>query len=142
LGLSDANPTGIRSVSNVVVEVGGAAKVPDTDYTVDPELALITIIKGGTIAAGADVEVTFDRAARSREQIISGTTQIEGILRYIAYNGEGANFDYYMPKVSLSSDGEFSLISEEWQQLTLVGDILAAPGKQMLYIDGRPYSAT
>lgn len=139
LGTSDANPTGVRSISNVVVKVGAAVKAVDTDYTVDAELGLITIVKGGTIAADADIEVTYDRAAVNREQVISGADQVEGAILFVSANPEGEKMDYLMPYVRLAPNGDFALKSDEWQQLNLNVEILNAPNREAIYLDGRPF---
>lgn len=142
LGIGDTNPTGVRSITNVVVEVGGSAKTVETDYTVDPVLGIVTIVEGGTIAAGDDVEVTYDRAAVSRKQVISGTDQVEGALRFISYSEQGERMDYYLPKVKMAPNGDFGLISDEWQQLGLSIEILKATGRERIYVDGRPFTVT
>lgn len=140
LGISTNNPTGVRSISNVSVEVASVAKTLNTDYTVDAELGIIHIVAGGTIAADADIVVEYDRAAKSRTQVISGSDQVEGALRFISYNEQGARIDYMLPKVKLSPNGDFSLISDEWQQLPLSAEILKATGKERIYADGRPFT--
>jgi hypothetical protein len=48
IGVTNLNPTGVRSLSNVVVKVGVTVKTLGTDYTLDAELGLITIVAGGT----------------------------------------------------------------------------------------------
>ena len=140
LGITTNNPTGVRSISNVVVTVASSAKTLGTDYTVDPELGIVTIVKGGGIADAATAVVTYDRAAKSRTQAISGSDQVEGCLRFISYNEQGARIDYLMPYVKLSPNGDFSLISDEWQQLPLSAEILKATGKERIYADGRPFT--
>jgi len=141
LGIGDSNPTGVRSVSNVVVEVASTPMTVTTDYTVDAELGIITIVDGGGIVTGDDVEVTYDRAAKSREQVISGTSQVEGALRFISYNPEGDKMDYYLPYVKLAPNGDFALKSDEWQQLPLTVEILKGTSRERIYIDGRPFTA-
>lgn len=140
LGITTNNPTGVRSISNVVVEVASSAKTLGTDYTVDLELGIITIVAGGGIANLADIDVEYDRAAKSRTQVISGSDQVEGALRFISFNEQGARIDYMLPKVKLSPNGDFSLISDEWQQLPLSAEILKATGKERIYADGRPFT--
>jgi len=142
IGRTTENPTGVRSLSNVVVKVASTTKAAGTDYTVDVELGLITIVKGGTIASGDDIEVTYDRAAKNRTQVISGTDQVKGALLYVSTNPEGDKMDYLMSSVRLSPNGDFALKSDEWQQLPLNVEILKAPGKERIYIDGRPFTAS
>lgn len=140
LGISDGNPSGVRAVSNVVVKVGATTQTVEEDYTVDLELGIVKIVDGSGIAAGDDVEVTYDRAARSRNQVISGTDQVEGALKFIAKQDQGEKIDYYLPKVKLAPNGDFSLIGEEWQQLPLSIEVLKAIGRERIYADGRPFT--
>lgn len=138
VGVSDANPTGYRSLTSVVVKVGAATMVLDTDYTLNAELGHITILEGAGIATGDDVIVEYSRSAVTRTQVISGTDQVQGALLYVSTNPEGDKMDYLMPYVRLAPNGDFALKSDEWQQLGLNVEILTAPNRAAIYIDGRP----
>jgi hypothetical protein len=91
------------------------------------------------IANDADIEITYDRAAKSREQVISGTDQVEGAILFVSTNPEGKKMDYLLPYVRLSPNGDFALKSDEWQQLSLNVEILTADNRSAIYLDGRPY---
>lgn len=110
-----------------------------TDYTVDLDLGTITIVEGGHIDDGDEVVVTFDQAAKSRNQVISGSTQIEGALKFVADNPEGDNLDYLMPYVRLAPNGDYDLKGDDWLQLSLSVEILKAPSRERIYLDGRAY---
>ena len=138
IGLTDATPTGVHSVSNVAI----TGSVLGTDYLVDATLGIVTIVAGGNIASGDDVTITYDRAAGSIDQVISGTEPVEGTLRFIADNPQGANLDYFMPRVKLSPNGDFSLKTEEWQTIPFNLEILKLTGKEAIYINGRPYTGS
>lgn len=142
LGVTTGNPTGVRSISNVVVEVATVAKTLGTDYTVDEDRGLITIVEGGSIVDGSSIVVEYDRAAVSRKQVISGTTQVECALRFVSYNPQGEQNDIYMPYVRLGPNGDFELKSDEWQQLPLTVEILrdTAYSREAIYVDGQPYT--
>lgn len=138
LGLTTSNPTGVRSISNVVI----TGKTQGTDYTYDATRGYITIVEGGTIADGSSVTVTYDRAAKSRKQFISGSTQIEGAIWFESFNPVGQVNDFLMPYVRLGPNGDFNLLSEDsWQQLPLTAEILTdtAYNKAAIYCDGQPY---
>lgn len=139
LGITGGNPTGVRSVTNVVVTVSATPKTLGTDYTVDAVRGRIQILETGTIAANATVSVTYDRSAVSRKQIISGTTEIEGALQYIADNPDGEDNDFYLPYVRVSANGDFNLKGDDWLQLPLNVEILedTAYSKAAIYIDGQ-----
>lgn len=140
LGQSGGVPTGVRNVTNVVVTVSSATKTLGTDYTVDAARGIIYPVEGGGIADASTMVVVYDRAAVSRTQVISGTTQLEGAMRYIATNPQGILMDYWFPYVRLGPNGDFALKSDEWQQLPLTVEILAdtttTPNKAAIYIDG------
>lgn len=141
VGLSDTTPTGIHSLSNVSVEVSTVAKTVDVDYTLNAELGIITIVEGGGIADGDTIDITYDRAAKTIAQATSGTEPIKGALRYIADNPQGTNYDYYMPYVKMSPNGDFSLKAEQdWQQLPFNVEILKRSTVEAMYLNGRPYT--
>ncbi len=107
LGVSTAQPSGVRKISAVTVEPsgGGTPYVVTTDYTVDADLGRLYIVPGGGIASGADIQVDYTVAAKSWKRIKSTGVQAQGALRVIADNAKGANKDYYFPKVNLSPSG-------------------------------------
>lgn len=138
LGATTGNPSGDRSVTNVVAS-GGA--VVTTDFTVDAELGRVYIVDGGAIDGDASVTFTYDRAAKSRQKIISASTAtVDGALRFIAINAKGAQLDYYMPSVKLSPNGEYELKGDAWQQMTFSVEVQKlSDSVQSIYVDGRPY---
>lgn len=140
LGIAPATPTGVRSITSVAVAVGGSPKTLGTDYTVDLVRGTIYIVDGGTIADGATVAVTYNRSAVTRKQVISGTQEIEGALRFLADNPDGEDNDFYMPYVKMSANGDFNLKGDDWLQLPLNVEILedTAYSKAAIYIDGQP----
>lgn len=139
VGISDSAPTGAKSLLNVVVKVGVATKTLNTDYTLDAELGIVTVVEGGGIADAASMIVEYDVAAKSFLQITSGTEPVVGALRFISYNAAGEKYDYYMPSVKLSANGDLQLKGDEWQATPFNVAILAANGREAIYIDGRPY---
>ncbi len=139
LGATALKPEGVEKVSNVVVEPGGGgtAFVAGTDYAVDLDLGRIEILPGGAIANGATIDVTYNRVAASQERVISGTTLIQGAMRFISFNGVGGQKNFYMPKVTLRPNGEFALKGEEWQQFGFNVEILQAGNLANLFVSGR-----
>lgn len=138
LGQTSNNPTGVRAVTNVTIP----SRTLGVDYTVDADRGIVYIVEGGGIASGTNITVTYDRAARSRNQFISGTTQIEGALRFLSANPQGQKNDFYMPYVRLGPNGDFNLKADEWQQLPLQAEILAdtVNNRAAIYCDGQPFS--
>jgi hypothetical protein len=141
IGRSTANPAGLQNVSNVVVQVNATPMVLDTDYKLDAALGRITIIDGGGINDGDQIDVTYDRAAYSQERVVAGSTVVEGYLRFIAYNPEGDDIDYYLPAVKLSPDGDFMIkTDQDWQKMSFKLSISADTAGVPIYANGRAYT--
>lgn len=145
LGTTDNNPTGVRRVSAVTLKDDTPTTpitwVLGTDYTVDLELARIHILPGGA-AVGHAIIAGYTPAAVSRARVISRGDSIEGALRFLAYNPAGSQFDYYMPRVKLTPNGDFDLKGDEWQVMSFNVEILKKGALEAIYIDGRPYVVT
>ena len=140
LGVTDANPAGVRDVSAVALKQGATPLVEGTDYRLEAELARVYIPKGSA-AAGKAVTADYTPAAVSRDRVISGRESVYGALRFIAANPKGKNVDYLMPYVKLSPNGDFSLKGDEWQQGSFSIKIMEpAAGMPAIYADGRPYT--
>lgn len=141
IGATPANPSGVRSISNVVVKSGVAFADTVTqagNYEVDEVLGRIYILPGSTID-NEDIEVTYDVAATTREQVISKSQSIYGALRFVADNPKGKNRDYYFPYVKLAPDGDYALKGDDWQSMSFSFEALKkATNIESLYIDGRP----
>ncbi len=141
LGYTTAKPMGIRNVTNVAVTVGAAAKVAGTDYQVDLARGLVQILPGGTIAAGASITVTYDTVSSSFDQVLSGSTPVEGAIMFIADNPAGKNIDVLLPWVRLTPNGEFALKAENaLQQLQFNMKVLKVAGRSAAYLNGQPYT--
>lgn len=137
LGVSEANPTGVRNVENVVVTVNSDTMTLGTDYLVNEELARIEILLGGGISNGDSVTVTYDTKAATREVIVSGSTPVEGSLRYIANNPIGDQIDYFWPWVKITPNGDFALKGDEWQSIPFNFEALRRPGYEAVYATKR-----
>lgn len=142
MGVTDANPTGHRQITTVVVQdtaPGVTTYVLNTDYTVDAVRGLVTILETGSIAAGAALDITYSYAAVSRSQVISGQAQIEGAVQFRAYNAEGRDTDYLLPYVKLRPNGDLALIGDDWMSAQLNVKGLRLPNRSIVYADGQPY---
>lgn len=142
LGVTTSTPAGVRDVTNVVVTntaTPATVYVAGTDYIVDLDLARIQIVAGGA-CVGQGITVTYNRAATTYERIVTASSaEVEGALRFIAFNAEGTQRDFYFPYVRLTPSGDFALKGDEWQQLSFEVEILQkADTIQAIYIDGRP----
>lgn len=145
LGTTDTNRTGARKVifpgvaeTLFVVKKAAATLVPGTDYILNADLGRIEVLAGGALENGDLPTVTYTVAASTRTQIISGSSAIEGALRYVAYNPEGADIDYFMPAVTLAPNGDLPLKGEEWMSVPFNLDVTKKDSDTAaIYADGR-----
>jgi hypothetical protein len=142
VGSSVSVPTGVRNISNVIVNKGAGFSTlvaAAGNYEIDEVLGRIYVLPTSTdIPAGTLIQVTFDGAAGTREQVISKSQAVYGALRFIADNPKGKNRDYYMPYVKLSADGDFNLKGDDWQVMSFTFEVLQKGNLAGVYVDGRP----
>lgn len=141
IGATSANPTGVRKVTSVTVDAEAVLVTVTTDYILDADLGLLYIVPGGGIEDGDEVTVSYTPGAYSRDRVISGSTAVEGAIKFVAVNPKGDNIDYYLPKVKISPNGDYQMKGEEWQTIPLNIEILKKTGLEAIYADGRPYVA-
>lgn len=141
VGVSDANPSGLRTLTSVVVKEGLTTLVEGTDYSVDLELGRVTLLAGGTaVTTGDTITVEYVAPAQNRQQIMSGKDAVGGTMRFISYNAMGVKLDYFFPYVKLRPSGEFALKGDDFQVLNFNVEILKLENRELVYIDGRPAS--
>jgi len=149
LGITPTNPVGARELDlhstgpDVKIVVKNDAGSPTTydegdDYTIDMVSGRLTIVAGGAITTGTNLEVSYKTKSSTRDRVISGGKPIEGALRYLAFNPAGKQIDYYMPRVKISPTGDLALKGDEWQQIPFSVEILKKSGREAVYADGRP----
>lgn len=146
LGVTTNNPSGARNVifpgdAGTLFEVksddGLTTFVSGTDYVLNAELGILEIVEGGAITDGSELKVTYTVSASTRTRIISGSSPVEGALRFVADNPTGDNIDYYLPSVTLSPNGDYALKGDEWQQIPFTVEVLKPDDSEALYADGR-----
>lgn len=152
LGATDINPNGVFKATVTKVEVFASESdaragtsgtvVPDSQYNADVDRAFIAFDKdaAGIAADGQWAVITYDLAAAKREVVIAKSQSITGALMFVADNATGANRVYFMPKVTLTPNGDFSLkSSDSWQTIgfnvkAVKKDDVAA----LLYLNSQP----
>lgn len=67
---------------------------------------------------GDEVRLNYDTVSGSRTLVISKGQQVRGALRFLAENPEGASTHFYFPYVTLTSDGDYALIGDTWQEMS------------------------
>jgi hypothetical protein len=144
IGTTAAAPQGLRDIASLVVKVGATTKTPDVDYSADLSLARLYVIPGAGIANGASLGLTYNVAASTRNRVINGNAPAEGALRFVSGNvgsfatpGAYVQRDFFAPWVKLTPNGDFTLISDTWQQISFDVEILTKPGYAAVYADGR-----
>ena len=146
IGAGPSLPAGVRNISTVIVKKGAGYPTTGTqpgNYEVDEATGRIYIIPGSTDlpdvgGAGTAIQVTYDLAATTREQIVSKSTSIYGALRFVADNPKGKNRDYYFPYVKLAPDGDYNLKGDDWQSMSFSFEALKkSTNIEAVYIDGR-----
>jgi hypothetical protein len=124
LGETADLPQGVRNVSAVSVKKGATVGVLNTDYKVDLKSGMVEILEGGAFAAGDDLTVTYTVAAGTRKMVVDGNNTIEGELKFVADNPKGTNKDTHWPRVQISADGDYALISTDWQTVGFTAEVL------------------
>ena len=97
-----------------------------TDYTVDSVMGRIFIVDGGDLVAGTyDLDIAANASAASVVETVKTftTSQIQGALKFISENPAFSNVktEYQFHKVSLSAEGDFALIGDDWTTMQLTG---------------------
>ncbi|NOR65429.1 MAG: hypothetical protein GQ468_05365 [Candidatus Scalindua sp.] len=133
------NASGARGMSAVVIDDDATPAVLDTDYSLDEALGRIYIIPGGGIVDGSVLDADYTPTVNTREQVTTDQLGAKfGALRFISDNTDGAERDYYWPKVSLNPDGELALKSRDSvQEMTFAGAVATRTGFAQVYIDAR-----
>lgn len=149
LGMTPANPSGARGIifpgtagTMFTLKKGATTLVAGTDYVLNAPLGRVEILETSeTVLDGDMLTATYTVAASTRTRIISGSSPIEGALRFVAHNPTGKNIDYFMPSVKLSPNGDYALKSDEWQQIPFNVEILKPENMEAVYADDRALTA-
>lgn len=114
-----------------VSAVSIATKVLNVDYQVDVELGLIRTLSTGTIANNATSSVNYTYGAIAGTTIRVGTESKVDVklIGRLANSETGAKAILEVPKVTLSPDGEISLIGEDYQSFGLSGSCVLMDGE-------------
>lgn len=116
----------------------GESFIEGTDYTMDYDNGVLTIVDGGAINDGEDITADFSVRGSTRDRVISGSEPVEGAMMFIAFNPKGKNFNYYLPWVKITPNGDYALKGDEWQTIPFNLEILKPTSSEAIYMDGRP----
>lgn len=142
LGQSVSLPTGHRVVSSVVVKTGSPGFAVTVaalnNYEVDEALGRIYVLPGSVgIPANTIIQVTYNVAAGTRQQVVSKSQSIYGALHWVSDNPKGTNNDMLLPYVKMSPDGDYSLVGDDWATMGFTFEVLTKGALASVYIDGR-----
>ncbi|RYE43843.1 MAG: hypothetical protein EOP24_26750 [Hyphomicrobiales bacterium] len=142
LGATPANPLGVRNVTGISVKSadGQTVYAAGTHFNVDLATGRVQIIDGGGIVEG-DVTFGYTPVAGTFESVKSGgKAELQGALRVVSDNATGGNRDWYLPKVTLTPNGDLSLIAEgtDVVQMEFGLEVLKSANAEAIYCDGRP----
>ena len=142
LGATAANPLGVRNVTGVTVrdEDGTTTYDAGTHSNIDLETGRVQIIEGGGIAAGT-VQFGYTPVAAAFDSVKSGAkSELQGALRVVSDNAAGGNRDWYLPKVTLTPQGDLALIAEGTDVVAMefALEVLKPANAEAIYCDGRP----
>ncbi len=124
---------GVHMISNVVVKDSTEATTytEGTDYTVNPRLGMIRAVPGGNISAGDELHVSYDQAEIAGTRMSAMTkSNVRIAVRLDGKNfADGRDFisEVYMMKLKPTSS--FSLIGEEFVDVTFEGTLETPAGK-------------
>lgn len=143
LGRSLSSPTGLRGVTVISVKDDiPTTFVNNTDYVFDIANGLLTLLIGGSIVNDSDLTITYDVAASTYDQIISGSADVEGELLFISNNPHGPQSQIWLPRATITPNGDLSLMTDPdsptWQQIPLTITALKLGALPLAYRDSVP----
>ena len=152
LGQSDANPSGVRGVSSVAVNLAasGNAEVAAAGYVVDAAAGRIYFNDGTGQAANIDAAgtavlidytPTAETAGARRQVKARDARQVQAAVRYLEDPSAGEGRNLYARRCNVGAGGEMALKSRDTQQqITVTAQILVpeVAGAAALFIDGEP----
>jgi hypothetical protein len=134
-----ANTTFSPSGGVLTGGLAGATLVNGTDYTLDNDTGVVTLLDTSTaIYDGDTLTVTYSLKASKRSRVISGSTPVEGAMMYITKNPKGDDCVYYLPYVKVTPNGDYALKGDSWQTLPLSLEVLKPATGEAIYRDGLP----
>lgn len=140
-GVSADTPSGVRSVTNVIVKTSatpGVVIAAAGNFELDLVNGRIYIEPDAVaIAEGDDLAIVYDLEAATSVQVIAQGSQVFGALRFISDNPVGGNKNHFYPYVKLTSTGDYALKGDDWQTMNFTLDVLQLnSATARAYVDG------
>jgi len=118
---------GKYNATNLVVETDDEATTyaEGTDYTFDAKSGYITIVKGGNIADGTALKVTYDTPAQTiHTSATFKHAALEGEFTVVTSSQTGNNYKWVFKKLSVVQDGSFEIKGNDIGKLSFTGSAL------------------
>lgn len=113
-----------RAMTSVVVKRGATTLVLDTDYRIiSAEAGLIYLISG---AGSGNLTIDYTPTAITAQDMVDAaeSSVIEGELQFIGDPSAGPKWDVLVWKASISPDGGFGLISDDFAEFKITAEVL------------------
>lgn len=150
LGVGEDTPAGTRSITNLIIATVVPAVIPTdppvvtaiptntygANFEIDLERARVFIESDAPAVPDDTVlRFTYDQEAVTNEITIGKGDEVRGAMRFIAKNPYGQNRDYFWPYVKVTSNGDYALKGDSWQEMDFSFEVLKKDGStERLYI--------
>lgn len=136
LGLS-VQPSGLKNLASIHPTKLGVAINLDANFESDFEAGRIFVrTDAPDVIDGTVVVFTFDLRPADSKTIISAKKELIGSLRFVAKNIYGENKNVFFPYVHLKIEGELSLKTSDWENLSFsVSARRLKRGVEFVYIE-------
>lgn len=118
---------GYVGITSIVVQDSGdtITYVEGVDYSLDKNAGLITMLEGGTFAADAEIHVAVTAPAVQREIVaaLKGDS-LNARLIFVSDPQSGEKWKYTFKKVSIVSQGDIALKSDDFAMIEFEGEAL------------------
>jgi hypothetical protein len=118
--------TGKKKITVTGVKVGAVSAVLGTDYSVDSESGLITVLPTATVIVDGSTVLWSGSApaiAGTQIQALSNVNVMAAIRFRSATDATGPRFDAEVYKTSLAPDAALSFLSDTWGEISLKGKV-------------------
>lgn len=151
IGVSEDTPTGTRKITNVLISKVTPGTLPadppvvtpilpadyDGNFEIDLERGRFYVeIDAPDVTDNTVLRVTYDQEGVSRVTTIARGDEIRGALRFESKNPVGNQHDYFWPYIKLTSNGDYALKGDTWQEMSFNFEVLKKDSStERLYID-------
>ena len=110
------------------------------DFKMNYDIGSLELLEDATnVSNDDDIIVTYAVRGSTRDQVISGSTPVEGAMFYEAKNPKGLNVHYYLPYIKITPNGDYALKGDEWQQIPFTLEALKLNSEtEAIYANGVP----